>query len=192
MSVLRAFRGPLEKAWSTGGPAMIFRSRRVSSRPDGTIVRCVLLLSVLAALVAAPAGAAPKRTIRRTFEVTVPVPLRAYLSPGSPVRCNVGGPGATGAHQVESFTAPAAGTLSVEVTGFRGDWDVVLFASGRRVAEGGPTRTPTVMSDGTLVETLVHTFTKAGPSEIVICNFAGSPYGTGKYTFTYAGPVRRA
>lgn len=154
-------------------------------RPHRSARLAAVAAVVVSGMLAAPAGAAPKQ-IKKSFDVLIPVPLRGYLSMSEPVQCAPGGPGSFGSSHWEPFRAPAAGTLQVEVTGFAGDWDVVLFVAGDRVAEGGPTRTPTQMSDGSVVERLTYRFTKRGEGEIKICNFAGSPSGKGKYVFTYA------
>ncbi|HVF20553.1 MAG TPA: hypothetical protein VNA14_09950, partial [Mycobacteriales bacterium] len=89
---------------------------------------------------------------------------------------------------VESFKAPAAGTLKVEVTGFLGDWDLALNdGKAKRLAEGdNASVTPTSMSTGSIVEKLSYKVKKAGDLVIVVCNFAGGPTGSGKYTFTPA------
>ncbi|HVE64841.1 MAG TPA: hypothetical protein VNB94_13710 [Mycobacteriales bacterium] len=142
----------------------------------------------LAGLLAVPAVACHKhtRTVEKRFAVDIPVPLHAYAQHGGYTRCVDSQTPAVDSHHVEEFVAPAAGRLRIELTDFLGDWDVVLFRDGESVAEGGPTRTPLRMSDGSAIEVLEYTFTAPGPSEIVICNFLGGAQGNGKYEFTYA------
>ena len=144
-------------------------------------------LAVVSAGLAVPAEAAPK-TIEKSFSATIPVPLAGATSdPTAPVACaGAVAPFPMSSH-VESFSAPAAGTLKVEVTGFVGDWDIALDSNGKRIAEGdNASVTPTNMSTGSIVEKLTYKVKKAGDLDIIVCNFAGGPNGTGKYVFTFA------
>jgi hypothetical protein len=142
---------------------------------------------VVGAALALPAGAAPK-PIEKSFDVSIPVPLAgATSSPTAPVSCSGAVPLLPMSVQVESFTAPAAGTLKVEVTGFMGDWDLALDSGGKRLAEGdNASVTPTSMSTGSIVEKLTYKVKKPGKLDIQVCNFLGGPTGKGKYTFTFA------
>ncbi|HVE98171.1 MAG TPA: hypothetical protein VNA12_03235 [Mycobacteriales bacterium] len=146
------------------------------------------VVTALAVLLALPAAACHKhyRTVEKRFAVDIPVPLVSYTEQGDYVRCVDYDPLLVASRQVEEFVAPARGTLRVELTDFLGDWDVVLFRDEELVADGGPTRTPLRMSDGSAVEVLEYTFTSAGPAKIVICNFLGGAQGNGRYVFTYA------
>ena len=138
------------------------------------------------AVLVAPAGAAPK-TIEKSFSMNIPVPGGAISDPQAGVACAPAAETPSSTHY-EEFAAPAPGTLKVEVTGFVGDWDIALDdGKGKRVAEGdNASVTPTNMSTGSVVEKLTYKVKKAGDLVIVVCNFAGGPTGTGKYTFTYA------
>ena len=143
-------------------------------------------LGLLGAGMALPADAAPK-TIEKSFTATIPVPLAGATSdPTAPVACaGAVAPFPMSSH-VESFSAPAAGTLKVQVTGFIGDWDIALDSGGKRMAEGdNASVTPTNMSTGTVVEKLSFKVKKAAKLDIIVCNFLGGPNGTGKYVFTY-------
>lgn len=138
------------------------------------------------AVLVAPAIAAPKSTTK-SFDVAIPVPGGAISNPTAGSACSpeVETPQST---HVESFKAPAAGTLKVEVTGFVGDWDIALNdGKGKRLAEGdNASVTPTNMSTGSVVEKLTYKVKKAGDLRIIVCNFAGGASGKGKYTFTFA------
>lgn len=142
-------------------------------------------LAVASCAVALPAAAAPK-TITKSFDVNIPVPMAGSTGSIS-AACSQGSlpelP--AGSVHIEEFAAPAPGTLKVEVTGFMGDWDMALDVAGKRAAEGAGTTTPDNMSTGSSVEKLTYKVKKAGSVEIVVCNFVGGPTGTGKYTFTY-------
>jgi hypothetical protein len=81
------------------------------------------------------------------------------------------------------FKAPGAGKLKIEMSGFQGDWDLLLVDSkGAEVANSGATQPvdpPT--------ETLTAKVKKANTVyKIIACNWAGGPSATVKYTFTWA------
>ena len=153
--------------------------------------RLTLTVGVVAAVAVVLAGSAMAchrhyRTVEKRFAVNIPVPLVSYADQGDYVRCVDYDPLLVASRHVEEFVAPARGTLRVELTDFLGDWDVVLFRDEEAVADGGPTRTPLRMSDGSAVEVLEYTFTSAGPAKIVICNFLGGAQGNARLVFTYA------
>ena len=145
------------------------------------LVPAVALGAGLAVLVS-PATAAPKKPITKSFAVTIPVPVG---DPQATQAC--AGPEVPGNRQVETFKAPAAGTLKFETSGFYGDWDmVILDGKGKRVAEGdNAAATGTSPNTGNISEKATLKVKKAMDLQLVVCNFAGSPSGTGKYTFTY-------
>ena len=145
----------------------------------------VVALGAGIAVLVAPAIAAPK-TISKSFSVNIPVPGGAISDPTASSMCTPAAEAPQSRH-LETFKAPGAGTLKVEVTGFVGDWDLALDdGKGKRVAEGdNASVTPTSMSTGDIVEKLTYKVKKAGDLSIVVCNFAGGPTGTGKYKFTY-------
>jgi len=146
----------------------------------------VVALGAGIAVLAAPAGAAPK-TITKSFDIAIAVPGGAVSDPMGTSACAAVAEAPQSVHR-ESFKAPAAGTFKVEVTGFVGDWDLALNdGKGKRVAEGdNASVTPTAMSTGSTVEKLTYKVKKAMDLQLVVCNFLGGPRGTGKYTFTYA------
>ena len=139
------------------------------------------------AVLVAPALAAAPKPITKSFAVNIPVPGGAISDPTSTSACAPATEAPSSMHR-EAFTAPAAGTLKVEVTGFVGDWDLALSdGKAKRLAEGdNASVTPTNMSTGAVVEKLTYKVKKAGDLVIIVCNFAGGPTGTGKYTFTFA------
>ena len=146
----------------------------------------VVALGAGVALLVAPALAAPK-PITKSFAVSIPVPGGAISNPTATTACAAAVEAPSSVHR-EAFKAPGAGVLKVEVTGFVGDWDVALDdGKAKRLAEGdNASVTPTSMSTGSIVEKLTYKVKKAGDLVIVVCNFAGGPTGTGKYTFTPA------
>lgn len=138
---------------------------------------------LLVAALAVPASAGPK-PIEKKFDVTIPAPMLGSTGSIS-VGCAAGPADSAASTHREKFTAPGTGTLKVEVTGFVGDWDIALDAAGKRVAEGdNASSVDGNPSTGTTVEKLTFKVKKAGPLEIIVCNFVGGPSGKGKYTFT--------
>jgi hypothetical protein len=131
-----------------------------------------------------PAFAAKAKPKPQTGSVAVtlapqPASLEACASPGQ-------------VEDVNKKTIPikvtGAGKLEVVLTGFFGDWDMVLLASsGASLAEGagtnvdGSNSTPVAPLD----EKLTYKSKKAQTMNLVVCNFVGSPNATVKYTYTY-------
>jgi hypothetical protein len=82
-----------------------------------------------------------------------------------------------------TFKAPFAGHLTVDLTGFVGDWDMALVQDGSNSAESAqdPTKQPNP-------ETPEHIdgFKLKKGEEVTIrtCNFSGGPTANVKYTFT--------
>lgn len=144
------------------------------------------LLVSAAALVAAglamPATAAPK-PITKTYTATAPLPDPSnYAGQGYSV-CAMTVPQS---FHSETFKAPALGKLSVKLTGFTGDWDLLLIdGKGTEITHGGASD---IGSPGTPAsETMSTKVKKAGTTyQIIACNWAGGPTGTVTYTFTYA------
>jgi uncharacterized membrane protein len=140
-----------------------------------TAAVAVVLVAVGAAS-AAPAVAAPKRTVSKTYTATAPAPDPTAAGGGSYTVCAQTVPGS---YQAETFKVPAAGSLTVEVTGYQGDWDALLMDSdkGELASSGsGGVGGPEVMDV---------TFKKPQTVTIVACNFSGGPTANVKYTFTY-------
>jgi hypothetical protein len=131
----------------------------------------------VAAVAAPPAMAAPKKKpITKTYTANAPLPDPSnYAQQGYSV-CAMNVPQS---FDRQEFKVPAAGTLAVEVSGFQGDWDLLLLDSDdSELSTGGS-------SDLGGVETTEVRFKKAQKVSIVACNWAGTPTATVKYTFTY-------
>jgi hypothetical protein len=134
--------------------------------------------SLAVAAVAAPPAMAKskKKPITKTYEVTAPMPDPSnYAGQGYSV-CAQNVPSSFDKRTIQ---IPAAGTLAVELSGFQGDWDLLLEDSDdSELAAGGS-------SDLGAAETTEVRFKKAQKVSIVGCNWAGTPTATVKYTFTY-------
>ena len=131
----------------------------------------------VAAVAAPPALAAPKKkTITKTYTVTAPMPDPSnYAGQGYSV-CAQNVPNS---YDKTTVQIPAAGTLEVDLSGFQGDWDLLLEDSDdSELSTGGS-------SDLGGAESTSARFKKAQKVSIVACNWAGTPTATVKYTFTY-------
>ena len=139
---------------------------------------------VAGALIAAGVGALPSeaatkkkpKPIKKTYTATAPLPDPTnYAQQGYSV-CAQNVPGS---FDQKEFKAPAAGSISVTVKDYTGDWDLLLedaddvelTASGSSDL-GAPEQTFTKLKKGQVIH-------------IVACNWAGTSTATVSYTFTY-------
>jgi hypothetical protein len=146
----------------------------------------VLTGALVAVASAAPAAtAAPKKPITKTYAVTAPAPDPTnYADPVQP-GYSVCAMRVANSFNKTAFKAPAAGKLKVELSGFTGDWDLLLLdPKGTELGAGGGNDVATPAAPATELATVK--IKKAGSYSIVACNWAGGPTGTVKYTFTYA------
>lgn len=129
------------------------------------------------AIAAPPALAAPKKkSFTKTYAVTAPAPDPTnYAGQGYSV-CAQNVPGS---FNKTTIKVPAAGTLAVELSGFEGDWDLLLLDSDdAELATGGSSS----LGGSEVADAR---FKKAQTVSIVACNWAGTPNATVKYTFTF-------
>ncbi|MDT7572020.1 MAG: hypothetical protein QOE05_2194 [Actinomycetota bacterium] len=131
----------------------------------------------VAAVAAPPAMAAPKKKpITKTYTATAPLPDPSNYGMQGYSVCAMNVPSS---FDRQEFQVPAAGTLAVEVSGYQGDWDLLLLDSDdSELSTGGS-------SDLGVPETTEVRFKKAQKVSIIACNWAGTPTATVKYTFTY-------
>jgi hypothetical protein len=143
------------------------------------------LVAAAVAVTAAPAGAATRKPITKTYTATAPVP--DVTNNGPSARYTVCEQTLPQSFHVEPFKAPAPGKLSVKLTGFTGDWDLLIVdaAKGSEAGAGSALEPSTPAAPATELATIK--VKKAGTTyNIIACNFAGGPTGTVTYTFTYA------
>lgn len=147
--------------------------------------RTAVLLAGTVALVgiAAPQSiAAPKKKpITKTYTATAVAPDPTnFLGLATGGGYSVCAQNVPGSFHDEPFKVPAAGTLKVELTGYTGDWDLLLMDGAKEeLAYSGLTElqgAPEVVSVK---------FKKATQTHIIACNWAGAPTGKVTYTFTY-------
>jgi hypothetical protein len=144
-------------------------------------VRRVAALTAVAVAVvgaAAPSLAAPKRKpITKTYTATAPTPDPSNFAGAGYSVC---GQNVPGSFHTEVFAVPAAGTLKVSLTGYVGEWDLLLMDGDDR--EIGASGVLGVMGEEELVSVK---FKKPSTAKIVACNWAGGPTGSVTYTFTF-------
>ena len=145
----------------------------------------VALVAVVAAGALAPALAAPPKKPKPIVE-EYDVQGTPWVNPPTGPPCS----DATmeGASRTSrTFKAPAAGTLQVTVTAFRGDWDTsIQNEAGAVLAAGSGSDTgdtTSIAADGLEQATLK--IKKATTLKVAACNFLGSPTAHVKYVFTY-------
>jgi hypothetical protein len=146
----------------------------------------VLTAALLATAAAnAPAHAAPRKPITKTYTANAPTPDPTnYLPTAKHSVCEQTVPQS---FHVEPFKAPAPGKLAVKLTGFTGDWDLLIVdaAKGSELGSGSASDVGTPATAATEAATVK--VKKAGTTyNIIACNWAGGPTGTVTYTFTYA------
>ena len=135
--------------------------------------------ALTAATVVAPGALAapPKKPITKTYTATAPAPDPSNWAGQGYSVCAQNVPGS---FHTEEFKAPAAGALKVELTGYQGDWYLLLMdAKAKEVAASGS-------GDVGAPEVATIKLKKPGVISIVACNWAGGPTGQVKYTFTFA------
>ena len=87
-----------------------------------------------------------------------------------------------GSYFDETFKAPFAGRLTIDQSGFQGDWDLAIYEDGGLAAQSA--QDPTAQPDPQTPEHIDGYKLKKG-EEIAIrsCNFIGGPTANVKYVF---------
>lgn len=147
-------------------------------------------VAVLAAGAFAPAVAAPPKPkpITASYTVTgapIPLPLTGATPVEESSSCmNAEFEGLS--TTTKTIKTVGAGTLTVDVTGFTGDWDITIMNDKREmVAVGAGTATPTALTTPGAAEKAVVKFKKASTILIAVCNFLGSQSANVKYSYVY-------
>jgi hypothetical protein len=137
------------------------------------------LTAVAGLVVAAPGALADGKPVEEEYAATAPTPDPTnYAGAATGEGYSVCAQNVPGSFQVDQFKAPSAGKLKVDLTGFAGDWDLLLIDDkGAELAAGGS-------SDVSNGETAGVTLKKPATIQIVACNWAGGPTATVKYVFT--------
>ena len=137
-------------------------------------------------LLASPAMAKHKKPITKTYSVTAPTPDPTnYLNEVGAANYSVCNQVVPQSFHKEAFKAPEAGTLKVEMTGFTGDWDLLLLnGKGSEIGSGGASDLGSPATPAAEKTTIK--IKKPDTISIIACNWAGGPTATVKYTFTYA------
>ncbi len=136
------------------------------------VVLTATAFMAIGALALPSSAAPPRKPITKTYTATA-----APSGVGLALLCT-GLPTPTDKHR-EPFTAPAAGTLKVTLSGAVGDWDLVLLdAADETINESA------ALGPGD--ESYSQKIKKAGAFTILSCNGLGGPTATVTYTFTFA------
>ena len=140
-------------------------------------------LVLVVASVPAHAATKPKpKPVTKTYSMQLaPVPY-----PAQSTSCTESALEGIAMH-TESLSVKGAGTLSVKVSGFSGDWDItVVDAADNEVIDvGSGTTTGPAAPSMAGVDTVDVKVKRATKFLIRTCNFAGTLSATGTYTFKY-------
>ena len=136
-----------------------------------------VLLSAGAALLAAsafaPAAAAPPKSFSRTvtFVDSTPDPSAYFLGPE---HCM----GRLPAEQPVAVTIPGPGVVDVAISGFTGEWSLMITDKNGDVIA-------TADADAPATESTSFRIKRPGKINILPCNLAGTSEATLKYGYTY-------
>jgi energy-converting hydrogenase Eha subunit A len=143
-------------------------------RPIALTAVCAL---AVAACLGSPALAKPRpKPITKTFQVSAFPPDPTYGLGVTQGTCNQVVPGS---HVDTPLKAPFAGTITVDLTAFTGDWDLALLdAAGSIVAKSSQEITDPVDRP----EHLSHPMAAGTAYTVRACNFLGGKTATVTYT----------
>jgi hypothetical protein len=154
-------------------------------------VRSAVTLALTATVVAGsliPAHAAKKKPpITKSYSLNLtPAPVEVPLQEGA---CESDKREAGVNLDVKTIKVTGPGKLSVDVTGFTGDWDTAVYnAGGVVLQEGVGTSFPDNMSSQAkeVSETIRYKSKKAQTLYLRVCNYFGAPTANVKYTYVYS------
>ena len=146
----------------------------------------LVALGLVASFSASPALAGKKKKATKTISQTISA--TAIPFPNLSSHTGTAMPGCTageeGVHKVTTpLDTPGAGSLTFQMSGFTGDWDLYLFDdAGVPIARSDLAQVP----DGAAPEEKLVAPLAAGRTyELVVCNWAGAPQATADFTFVY-------
>lgn len=133
------------------------------------------------AALATPATAATKKPTSKEYDVQEPAPDPTNQAGQGYSVCNQVVPNSFDTHE---FTAPVVGKIKVTLTGFVGDWDLLLMdKSGNELTYSGGSDLGTPATP--YEESFSYKVKKPRTLlKIVACNYAGGPNAHVKYVFT--------
>lgn len=149
----------------------------------------LVALGLVASFSASPALAGKKTKKKVTKAITETIDVTAVPFPNYSSYTATATPGCTagqeGVHKLtRAFETPGAGTLTLAMSGFTGDWDLYVFNSeGVAIArsdneQAGPAMAPAE-------EKIVMPMGKGETYDLVICNWAGAPQASASLEYVY-------
>lgn len=150
----------------------------------------LIALGLVASFTATPAlaGKAKKKkvtkTISETIDVTaVPFPNYSSYTATAQPGCTAG---QEGVHKLtKAFEAPGAGTLTLSMSGFTGDWDLYVFDdAGVAIARSDNEQVGQTMAPPE--EKIQMPLEKGRTYDLVICNWAGAPEASAELSYVYS------
>lgn len=142
----------------------------------------------LAAL-ASPASAAPKKPITKSYDITLTAadPTNV-VNDTTKTGYDVCAQRVPGSYQIENFTAPAVGKMKFKLTGFTGDWDLLVMDSKNNQITSGGSNGENTPNDPSAGDEATSAKVKKAKTlyRVVACNFSGGLTGKLTITFEYA------
>ena len=149
----------------------------------------LVALGLVAGFSASPAlaGKAKKKKVTKTIEETIDVTAVPFPNLSSETGTATPGcsAGQEGVHKhTHPFETPGAGTLTLAMSGFTGDWDLyVINSEGVAVARSDNEQVGEAMAPPE--EEIVMPMGKGETYELVICNWAGAPQASASLKYVY-------
>lgn len=150
----------------------------------------LVALGLVASFAASPAVAAKGKKKKVTKTISETIDVTALPFPNYSSRTGTALPGCTageeGVHKhTHPFETPGAGTMTLSMSGFTGDWDLyVLNSDGIAVARSDNEQVGEAMAPPE--EEVVMPMGKGETYSLVICNWAGAPQASASLKYVYS------
>ena len=149
----------------------------------------LVALGLVASFAATPAraGKAQKKKVTKTISETIDVTAVPFPNLSSHTKTPMPGctAGQEGVHKhTHPFEAPGAGTLTLSMSGFTGDWDLYVFDdAGVAIARSDQAQVPDMAPPEEKIEMALE---KGRAYDLVICNWAGAPQASADLQYVYS------
>ncbi|MDQ3955782.1 MAG: hypothetical protein M3285_09565 [Actinomycetota bacterium] len=139
------------------------------------ILSALIMGCLLAALTAAPVGAARKKVVKQQWDV-IAAPFPGADDHSTPSEeCGVEGV----TYGIHTYKTPAKGKLDARINGFEGEWDLYVTDSAGRLLGSS------VQFMGTSEERVLIKVPAKTELQIYACNFLGGPTAHGELKYVY-------